>query len=167
MSRIRTWHASVIILVMGLGGCVKQDAATRAIRPTEVKSIAINPVVDLGVIPIGGTNSEVVKYRNTTGRRIEIGQVSTSCACVEVGLLSKELASQEISYARITLKSEKNEKYAGELMIEVKAFDQAGVEVMLFDVKALIVPDAEVRPLLTSGSSLGPEGAKHLPSDAG
>lgn len=82
--------------------------------------------IDLGIVPQAGREQETFALVNPGTEPVEISKFETSCECLEIDLLRREIGPSEKVLARAMLDLGKEPQFLGNLGIEVKGLTGAG-----------------------------------------
>lgn len=115
------------------GGVAEETLAAEAAGPTGPD------VVDLGVVPAGGRQAEVVQFVNHGRNPKSITSIETSCPCVSVTFDVERVAGMGRAFARVAVDFREDPDFTGDLLIRVRGTDEAGEEVVAFEVEVCVV----------------------------
>jgi hypothetical protein len=78
--------------------------------------------LDLGALPKGGRASATFSLRNPTQRIIEIGEVTTSCPCLEIALAGQKVLPGGEIMASAVVDFSQEPTFTGKLRLEASGF---------------------------------------------
>jgi hypothetical protein len=101
-------------------------------RSSEVSSLTLlvpsQAKLDLGILPKGGSASATFWLHNPREQTVEVGEVSTSCDCLEVSLPTKTISPGQTIMASANVDLSHDRRFVGKLRLEASGFTKSHLQ---------------------------------------
>lgn len=133
----------ILYLLCTTAGCAPSSAPHVALPYKPLRPLKTVDVVDMGVVPAGGSQRLVVAVTNQSQATYRLDNIQPDCTCLSFSRSRTVLKPFETSYLTVRLDLRGQPESLGRMLSQVRGFDQLGKEIITFDVRALIVPWAD------------------------
>lgn len=149
-SDLLSWLLFFAVSALCITGCAPQTSVESS-HANEVLEfpLRVPEVVDLGILATGTKHSELIKVVNTSSTVQQIQSIHSSCSCVTVQPTSTRVEPLQHVYARVTLDfTGKQEFKTQQFLLEVVGTDASNTPILKFDIRAAVVPEAELHTII-------------------
>lgn len=129
----------ILVAALVLLGC-NRDRSDRESRGTRG---ALAPDIDLGYLPPGGRETEIIEIKNDKGRSLTIDRWQTTCECVTIEPAKTVVPAAGTAMVRVTADFSDDPKFAGRLRVEVVGLTSDARPALEFDARLRVLTAAE------------------------
>jgi hypothetical protein len=131
-------------LLFCIVACARRETVAIKTDPRGAVVVDGSSPIDLGVVPVGGRESEIVRIINRTNRKLSIHAIQASCDCIATECSRTTMAPFGETYISLKFHLADESTFQGPLLLNVICVDGSGNPLLQFDVKVFVAPSGEI-----------------------